>query len=162
MTDLKVECGRLRELGRSRPTEESRRIAMNALQSKFESIQVEGGKLLGRWGGREAVISLRDWLVRTCQKPRSHAVQAQAAKALAQCVDPQDAEWILDLYFSRPKSSDAHFLLPLICALPWKAWRSRITVEAKSTSVVRRRAAAWAVARNSFPGRREILEGLRA
>jgi hypothetical protein len=161
MTDLKVECRRLRELGRSQPTEESRRIATEALRSKFESIQVEGGKLLGRWGGREAVASLREWLGRTCQKPKSHAVLGQAAKALAQCVGPQDAEWILDLYFSRPKSSDAYFLLPLICSLPWKAWRSRVTTEAKSPSVVRRRAAALAVARNTFPGKREILQGLR-
>jgi HEAT repeat protein len=161
MTDLKLECARLRELGRSRPTEASRRTATDALRSKFESIQVEGGKLLGRWGGRGAVASLREWLLRSCQKPKSHAVRAQAAKALAQCLGPEDAEWILDLYFSRPKSADAYLLLPLIEALPWKTWLSRVSSEAKSRSVIRRRAAALAVARGSFPSRRELLQQLR-
>jgi hypothetical protein len=161
MVDLKIECSKLRELGKSRPTDDSLRIAMEALNSKFESIQVEGGKLLGRWGGREAAEALRDWLERLCQKPKAHAVQAQAAKALAQCLEANDAGWAVDLYFSRPKSSDAHFLLPIICALPWETWRSRVAEEAKSRSVIRRRAAALAVARNLFPGRRAILEELR-
>jgi HEAT repeat protein len=152
---------RLRALGRSRPNEESRRLATEALRSKFESIQVEGGKLLGRWGGREAVESLREWLARTCAKPKSHAVQSQAAKALAQCVSSEDAQWILDLYFSRTRGSQPHIFVPLICALPSRLWRARVEVEARSTSVVQRRAAALVIARNRFPGRREILQQLR-
>jgi hypothetical protein len=161
MTDLKRECARLRELGRSKPNAESRRVATEGLKSKFESIQVEAGKLLGRWGGAEAVRALREWLLQTCARPKAHAVQSQAAKALAQCVAPQDADWILDLYFSRAKSSQAQFLLPLISALPWTTWRARVKAEASSALVVRRRAAALAATRNAFPGRREILQQLR-
>ena len=88
-------------------------------------------------------------------------MQAQAAKALAQCLGPEDAEWILDLYFSRPKGGDAYFLLPLIEALPWKTWLSRVSTEATSGSVIQRRAAALAVARSSFPRRQELLRQLR-
>jgi hypothetical protein len=161
MTDLKAECSRLRGLGRSAPTLESRRAAIGALSSKFESIQVEGGKLLARWGGKQEVESLKKWLISTCAKPKSHAVRLQAAKALAPWVKLQDADWILDLYFSRTKAGEPHFLLPLISALPSKGWRSRIRKEIRSPSVTRRRAAALAVARNSFPGKRELLQRLR-
>jgi hypothetical protein len=157
MVDLKAECARLRELDGSRPTDESRRFAMEALQSKFESIQVEGGKLLGRWGGPGAATALREWLFRLCQKPKAHAVQKKAADALAPWLTADDAVWALDLYFSRPKSSDAYFLLPIVCALPWQTFRPRVAEEARSSSVIKRRAAARLVARRVFPGRRDLL-----
>jgi hypothetical protein len=161
MTDLKTECARLRELGRSRPNSTSRRIASEALLSKFESVQVEGGKLLGRWGGSDAVENLREWLLRAYTKPRAHSVRGQAIHALSQCVTAHDAGWILDLYFSRTKPFDSFHLVPLICALPSRAWRSRIEAECRSTSAARRRAAVFAIVRTSFPGKREILRQLR-
>src|SRR5262249_21005605 len=110
MVDLKIECSRLRDLGRSKPTGQNLRVLHDAMDSKFESIQVTAGKVLGRWGGREAAAALKDWLLRSCQKPRSHSIQIQAAKALAPWLETRDAEWAVELYFSRPKSSDAHFL----------------------------------------------------
>jgi hypothetical protein len=161
MTDLKAECAQLRELGRSRPNATSRRIAIEALRSKFESVQVEGGKLLGRWGGRDAVDNLREWLLRGYEKPKAHSVRGQAVNALSQCVTAEDAGWVLDFYFSRPKPDDSFHLVPLICALPSRAWRSRIESECRSTSAARRRAAVFAVARTTFPGKREILRQLR-
>jgi hypothetical protein len=67
----------------------------------------------------------------------------------------------LDLYFSRPKSNEAYQLLPMVCALPWTSLQPRVEAEAVSPRVVRRRAAALAVVRSSFRGRRKLLERLR-
>jgi hypothetical protein len=160
MTDLKVECERLRGLGRSRPNSVNRRLAAEALSSKFESLQVEGAKLLGRWGGREAVAALKSWLERSYQKKNALGIRGQAVKALSRCVTSEDAPWVLDLYFSHLGATESHSLVLLICALPTESWVPRIRSEVGSRSAERRRAAALAVARSRFRGRAEILKRL--
>lgn len=84
-----------------------------------------------------------------------------AAKALSECVDESDVDWILDLYFSVSSVLAKHELLhPLVVNLSSEKARKRLLLECKSMDRDNRQAALKAIAnmRDGFPDREAILE----
>ena len=157
MDALQETTSHLRAIGAEPPTPERWNEVTAALESKFEGIQVVAARVLATWGGRAAVETLRPWLVKLCDRPDSFHARGAAAKVLAQCVEAQDTEWVLDLYFGLPDALLKHDLLPLIEVLPPDRVRPRVLTEARSPEAINRQAALKAVARIRFPDRRELL-----
>jgi hypothetical protein len=156
MDALKEATERLRALGTQRPTPERWAEVATALESKFEGVQVVAGRVIANWGGRPAVEALRPWLVRLCERRDSLAARGAAAEALSWCVEAEDTEWILDLYFSLAPLTN-HDILPLVGVLSPDRVRPRIKIEARSSEAVNRWAALRVVSTIRFPDRRELL-----
>jgi HEAT repeat protein len=160
-SDLKQTTDRLKEFGSRSATPEAREEIMAALESKWEGVQAVAAKVLAIWGGRESVAALRAWLIQCQQRKYGWAVRGVAVKALSECVDECDVDWILDMYFSVSGVAAKHELLhPLVVNLPPEAARERLMLECKSTDRDNRQAAMKAIAnmRNGFRNREAILE----
>jgi HEAT repeat protein len=160
-SDLKQITNRLKDFGSRTATPEARKEIMTALESKWEGVQAVAAKVLAIWGGRESVDALRAWLIQCQQRKNGWAVRSVAVKALSECIDECDVDWILDMYFSVSGVLAKHELLyPLVVNLPPKAARKRLMLECKSTDRDNRQAAMKAIAnmRNKFRNREAILE----
>ena len=159
-SDLKQITNRLKELGSKPETPEARKEVMESLESKWEGIQAVAAKVLAIWGGRESVDALRAWLIQCHQRKYGWAVRRVAVKALSQCVDESDVDWILEMYFSVSGVHAKHELLyPLIVNLSSEATYKRLILESKSKDRDNRQAAMKAIAnmRNGFHNRETVL-----
>ena len=152
-------CAELRALGSRPPNAVRRRAVVDALGSRFESVQVVAAQILGKWGGRDAVEGLRRLLVRAMAKDAYGAVARQAAEALAECVEPRDAGWVLDLFAAAPFLGK-HTLAPVVRALPVELTGDRLKAECRSTRRENRHGAMIAMNGLAIPGKRKVYEAL--
>lgn len=160
MNEIEKLTARLEAIGRGPRTTESRRELEAALHSKWESVQVVAGRMLAEWGGDASVSAIRDWFVRSADKEAGWGITGEAAKALARCFDPNDAPWLLDLYFDRAGSYAPHLLLPLVASLPSAQVAARVEAEARSGDRHTRFAALDLAARTEFPAKPALLRKL--
>jgi|SRR5205823_3946855 len=157
MEDLSELAARLWTLAEQSPTSASRAEVMAALHHKREGIQSIAAQVLGAWGGRESVEPLRVWLLVCQQRESGWAVRGVAVRQLAQLVESQDANWVLDLYFSVPDWIAKHELLPLVRALAPDVARARLVAGLRDASWMNRHAAVKAIGNTAFPDRRRLL-----
>jgi hypothetical protein len=153
--DLREWCGRLERLAQTRPTPESRRHVDEALQSKWEGVQVWAVRVLAAWGDRQCIDAIRRWLEIKLSKARGWSSRGEAVKALCQCYEADDVPWLLDLYFGTTDRVLGHEFLPFIEALPEDTVRRRIDIESRSASERRREAATIAARRLEWSKRLE-------
>lgn len=139
--DPKEICQRLDELAKSRPStaETVRKVEMLLLHSR-EGVQVKAAQTLACWVRPSSKAPLQELLLRTVARRRGTSVRKQIAIALAPFLDDDDADWVLDLYFSTGFTE----LLPLLQALPGSSVVERIREESQSSTDSRRRAAIFA------------------
>ena len=98
LRDPKRVCERLRLLGSSAATPESRREVEGFLENGKQPIQSIAAEVLARWGGRRSLEVLRRWLPKTLKGSGWHAIQIKAANLLATLVEDDDASWIVALF----------------------------------------------------------------
>lgn len=158
---LDVLVSRLRAIGAERPTTERRAILRAALFHKREGVQSVAAQVLGAWGGRESVEDLRLWLGRINERhdpyigPRNVAI-----RELAGCIDVDDSDWALDLYFGQEGDvATSEYLRLASAADPAKA-RRRIERELLNPEAVKRHAALKLMSRMALPDSATLARSL--
>ena len=131
-----------------------------ALDSKWEGIQAAGLKVLGAWGGRPSIDLLKTFLQDAFQREAGRSIRGVAIRNLAPLLDSRDADWVLQLYFSRPTVTTKHEILPLVLRLPTAAARRRLVAGLRSQDWMNRRAAAVAIGNMPYADRHELIRPL--
>ena len=160
MDDLKARAVHLRSLGELPVTPERRAEVVDALRYKREGIQSIAAEVLGRWGGRESLESIRQWLVACFARERGWSVRGVAVRELAQLVETRDAAWVLELYFGQADRLVQHELLGLVLALSPDAARQELVSRLRDPAWINRQAAVKAIGNMAFPDRRQLLTPL--
>jgi len=157
MDDLSELAAHLWAFADQPPTPAARAEVLAALRHKREGIQSIGAQVLGSWGGRESIEPLRRWLLECQEREAGWAVRGVAVDQLARLVEGQDAEWILDLYFSVPGWIAKHELFPLVRALKPDVARPRLVAALRDPDWTNRHAAVKAIGNMAFHDRRRLL-----
>ena len=157
MDDLSALAARLWSLAEQAPTPALRDEVIAGLRHKREGIQSIAAQVLGTWGGRESVETLRQWLLDCQEREFGWAVRGVAIRQLATLVEAQDADWILDLYFTVPGWIAKHELFPLVRVLSPEVARERLVGALRDADWVNRQAAVKAIGNMAFPDRRRLL-----
>jgi len=144
---MKGWCLQLETLTHGKPTSVKRKEVDDALQSRWEGVQVCAGRVLASWGDRDSIDKLRGLLESSLSKESGWAIRGEAVRALSECYKAEDIPWILDLYFETKDRLRRHELLPLITSLPKDVVTRRIKKELKNELETRRDAAAMAARR---------------
>lgn len=160
MDRLQDDAVKLKDLAGRRPTPERRALVREALASKWEGTQSIALQVLAAWGGRPAVETIREFLVHAFTRKHGWSIRRVAVETLARIAGPEDVDWVLELYFSRPADLDKHELLPLVLRLPVAEARDRLVRELASGNPSNRHAAAIAVANMAFPDGDSLLAPL--
>ena len=126
MADLRELTERLRRLGTRRPSPEARTEVLAGLSSKWEGVQVVATGVLGRWGDRESVERLREFLSECFGREAGWGIREVIVRALRPAVTEADVGWVLDLYFRLEGWLPKHELQWLVIALPPRAARARL------------------------------------
>jgi hypothetical protein len=92
---------RLRELLVATPDEDSRAYLAEMLQSKHEGLQVGALRVLGSWGGAQAVDALKQYLTDAFSREYGWGVRGVAVDELAKHIASDDADWFYALYWKR-------------------------------------------------------------
>jgi HEAT repeat protein len=161
MDELQRQAAEVRSLGEAPPSPERWTALHAALHSKFEGTQSLALRVLGRWGGPDAVAALRQFLSEAYHRPYSWAIRGVAAEELAKVATADDVAWILDLYFQLDDALEKHELVRLVIALPPDAARARLVAELQSADPLNRQAAVKAIGNMRCPDRRALLWPLR-
>ena len=160
MDDLQAYAAHLRALGEQPPTAERRAEVIAALAHKREGIQSVAAQVLGTWGGRESVETLRNWFPELRSRANGWAVRGVVIRQLAQLVEAQDVGWVLDLYFRLEGALEKHEFLPLVLVLDPAAARARLVAGLRDSEATNRQAAVKAIGNMAFPDRRQLLSPL--
>ena len=147
---LAPEATQIRDLIGSRENKAARVAVATALESKFEGLQSLAAQVLGSWRSEQSKHRLRLWLEEKLRQGSS-ALVGVATQALRSRVVPEDASWLLDLYFSTPDLLDRHHLLNAIDVLPPACLNKRLRLELASPDPKLREAAV--VLRNRLAAR---------
>lgn len=161
MDELQRKATALRALASVPATPERRAVVVAALRDKFEGIQSVALDVLGAWGDGESATMLREFLQGAFSREAGWAIRGVAARNLIPLVTASDADWVLDLYFTRPDVLTKHELVRLVIALPPAAARRRLVAELRSADRLNRQAAVKAIGNMAFPDRRQLLWPLR-
>ena len=162
MADLRELTERLRRLGTRRPSPEARTEVLAGLSSKWEGVQVVATGVLGRWGDRESVERLREFLSECFGREAGWGIREVIVRALRPAVTEADVGWVLDLYFRLEGWLPKHELQWLVIALPPRAARARLVAALRDPRWDNRHAAVKAIGNMDYPDRRELLLALRA
>lgn len=161
MADLREVTSRLRQLEAKRPLPEYRAEVAAALSSKWEGVQAVAAEVLGRWGDRESVESLRRFLLGSFDREAGWAIRGVVIRALRPNVTAEDVGWILDLYFSLEGWLFKHELLLLVTALPAAEARERLVAALSDSRWDNRHASVKAIGNMEYQDRQQILLKLR-
>jgi hypothetical protein len=150
--DPREICLRLDRLAKAgAPAAPTLRQVESLLRHRREGVQVKAAQTLATWRRPSSKTPLRELLLRTFSRRHGISVRKEVAKALAPFIGKEDADWVLDLYFSTaPKRTPVgtviqiNALMPLIAALPASSVAERIGRESKSLEANVRRAALFA------------------
>ena len=152
MSDLKQQVSRLRDIAAIPITPKRRAEVLAAVESKFEGVQAVALDVIGFWAGRENFEILRQFLIDAFDREAGWSIRSVAVRNLIPLVTAKDAEWVLNLYFSRQDGLTKHELVPLVIALPPEAARYRLVLELGRTDPLNRQAAVKAIGNMAFPG----------
>jgi hypothetical protein len=133
----------LKALIRQRETPELRQEAEAALNSKWTGVQVCAARVLAKWGGRRSVELLKTWVEKWYwgDRHKHFAMQHTASDILAECIEPQDADWVLNTYLTIGYETVGRFALwRCIEKLRFAAVQERLARESTSDNRSRRMA----------------------
>ncbi|MBC6982166.1 hypothetical protein [Caulobacter sp. 17J80-11] len=125
-------ASRLADLARSKPNSDAWAYVAEMLASKHEGLRAGAVNVLGAWGGERPSKLLAEELSRAFSIAHAWSLRGVIVGALRAHVRGADADWVLDLYFSRPDALQKHELLPLVVALPPADARPRLVKELAS------------------------------
>jgi hypothetical protein len=94
--DLRPLVTHLESVARSRPNAQARVQVVEALSSKWDSIQVLAVKALCTWGDQESIDSAKAAIVRLAAKDSRWASAGAMGLAIAPHLRSSDAPWIID------------------------------------------------------------------
>ena len=154
------EAERLRHLGSLKPNEERMSVAEEALSSKWEGVQSVALQVFGGWGGEKAIHLIRRFLEGAFVREHGWSIRKVAVTELAKLVGPDDVDWVLDLYFSRPGVLGKHELLPIVLSLPPAKAKAGLVRGLSSNDPTIRQAAVKAVGNMPFNDRKALLTPL--
>ncbi len=123
----------LRARAASRPRKPERDNVLAALHGPYEGLQSVAAQTLGAWGDRESVAALRSYVANIRERRQSGGILRAVSKALAECVEEEDAPWLLDFYFDPEREPDWYLALAMK-RLPPQTTRARIVAEMRSQS----------------------------
>ena len=155
--DLRIESLRLRELAALPPTPEARTEIMQALGSKFEGIQAVAAEVLGAWGDAASKAGLREWFAGKLTLRNGWAIRSVGVRELGRLLSPDDAQWVLDLYFGAKDGLLQHELWPLAAALPPTPAKELVYQKARDPDARVRHAALKILVRSSWGDAKELL-----
>lgn len=158
--DVKANSLKLKELQDRRRTPEQFSFVREMLDSKFEGLQAGAIKVLGAWGGSDEKTLIREFLSRTFQRDFAWSVRGVAISALYPLIEPDDANWILEICFSRTEMTERHEILRLFSRLTPDKTRSFLSEKLRSDNSIDRWAAARAIMAIKFPDQRQLLTPL--
>lgn len=130
---------------------------LEALHNNHEGIQSLALQVLGAWGSTDSIGTLRTFLTQAWEREAGWSIRGVAVKSLAPHIRPADAEWVLELYFSRPALVEKHELLPLVVRLPVEVARETLVRRLRDSEAVNRHAALKAIGNMAFPDRHKLL-----
>ncbi|HET6512500.1 MAG TPA: hypothetical protein VFH43_09940, partial [Candidatus Kapabacteria bacterium] len=91
-----------------------------ALNSNAEGIRINAAKVLGQWGDKESIESLRALLADSVADAQSDKVSV-LVRLLKPHLDKIDRDWVIDLYLERARGSNNKlYLKELLFAFPLK------------------------------------------
>ena len=168
MADLKELTRRIQELGENKPTESSRKEIESYLSSKWEGVQAAAIQALGAWGDRQSFETIKAFLVPLFERERGWTIRGVAIQALSPLITAEDADWVLDLYFTLRYSTDflpvpmgnKSEMILLVIKLPMTAARDRLFAALRDPDWENRHAAVEAIANMGYPNRRELFAPL--
>jgi HEAT repeat protein len=160
MDDLRELVNYLHTLGKEPPTTENRKVVEGYLKHKRQGIQSTAAQVLTKWGGRESVALIKQWLLYGYQKRSWFHIRGVAIKCLAQLIDAQDTDWVLDLYFAVEERTAQHELYWLVTALPSTTARQRLINALPDVNWLYRLAAVVAIGNMDYPDRHNLLTPL--
>lgn len=160
MDDLQDQAEKLRGLGDCKPNSERMSIVREALSSKWEGVQSIALRVLGQWGGEEAIQMIRRFLEDAFAREHGWSIRGVAIDALVELVGPDDVDWVLELYFSRPGVLAKHELLPVVLRLAPARAKTRLFSELSSSDPTSRQAAAKAIGNMAIEDGKKLLKPL--
>src|SRR5579859_5570706 len=132
MPDLAVVCNQLKRLATQPENPDARAIVEEAFNSKWEGVKVTAAKTFAAWGGRRSVELLKSWVYQ-CYLDENFGLRIKAEKLLAQCIEDQDADWVLDFYFDNQLFKDYRFAFwPILHKISFSVVRERLQTESQS------------------------------
>lgn len=161
MDELQTEATALHGLGALKPTPVRVAQVRAALSSKWEGTQALALGVLAQWGGRDSIETIKAFLVDAFARELGWSIRGVAIRALATLVGPEDVDWALNLYFSRPQFLEKHELLGLVIRLPTKTARPRLVRELASNNPMNRQAAVKAIGNMAFDDVSALLKPMR-
>jgi HEAT repeat protein len=157
VNQIQRQVSDLRSLATRKPTLEGFAKAAAALDSRFEGVQSVALRVLGEWGGAESISVLREFLGRAFLRKYGWSIRGVAVNALARHLRPDDADWVLDLYFELPNVLSKHEVLPLVVKLPPAVARERLKKELRNSNWMDRQAAVKAIGNMPFSDRNQLI-----
>ena len=154
--DFRVWVDELRALGNSRPNRERREIAEFALNCPYEGVQSVAAQTLGKWNDVSSTKALREFWPKCVARKNGWSICGVVDRALANCVQASDAEWVLEAYFNSENSTRKPYAA--LHALPLDSVRPRLELKSRSSNRHARRAAFEVMSRMPFPDRRKIIQ----
>lgn len=160
MNQIQHQVSALRSLAARKPTAEGFAEVVAGLNNKFEGVQSAALQVLGEWGGAESINVLREFLGQAFLRKYGWSIRGVAVNALARHLRPEDADWVLNLYFELPNVLSKHEVLPLVVKIPASVARDRLTKELRNANWMGRQAAVKAIGNMPFCDRAELIHPL--
>jgi len=151
-------CRRLEDYVGSYETDERMEEATAALVSNSTKLQIAAAKALGSWGGDRALEKLKNALLESYKNSNRFQLRGAIILELSTCIRDQDADWLLDLFFSVQGIWNKHELLPAVIGLAPDIAGNRLFAEIIAKDRDNRHAAMKAIAHMDYPERNRLLE----
>ncbi len=144
MTDLHVLCTELKVLATQPETPALRQKVETDFNSKWTGVQVCAARVLAAWGGRRSIELLKAWVEKWYRGNEriDRVMRTTASDILAKCIEPTDANWVLETYLTIGYASAGMFALwRCIDKCPFTLLQERLVQESISDDRMRRLAA---------------------
>lgn len=158
---LNEEVAALQAMAREPQTPERQIIVSHALKSRWEGVQSVALRVLSSWGGPEAKREVRDFYVASFARESAWTLRRVAADVIEPWIRAEDADWLLDLCFTRADFLRKRETLELVVRLPVSAARERLVRELESADPGNRKTAVIAISHMPFADKNELLVPLR-
>ena len=154
---IRSQSSHILSLGTQRPTPAARAEVMAATHSKWEGVQAVAINVLGRSGDQESTVALRAFLSESFDREHGWAIRGVAVRLLVSLLTPEDAAWVLDLYFDLPDRLSKREILRLVIALHPETARARLLAALRDANDVNRWAAVVAIGNMPYVDRRALI-----
>jgi HEAT repeat protein len=115
---LRTECERIEKLGRGPASDDAREYVENALQSKWEGVQVTAARALSKWGDERSIQAIRRLVGELAKKSARWSAAGAVVDALRPHLSSTDIDWVLRLCLKESNRHNRSTLMLLLLGLP--------------------------------------------